>query len=88
MVPITSLGLTHTASTERISSGIPSLDTMLGQKGFFRGSSVLVTGTAGTGKSSFAAAFAGAPARAANALFISLMKNRPARSCATWARLA
>jgi circadian clock protein KaiC len=58
VVPITSLGLTHTASTERISSGIPSLDTMLGQKGFFRGSSVLVTGTAGTGKSSFAAAFA------------------------------
>jgi len=60
VVPITSLGLTHTASTERISSGIPTLDAMLGKKGFFRGSSVLITGTAGTGKSSFAAAFAGA----------------------------
>jgi circadian clock protein KaiC len=60
VIPITSLGLTHTASTERISSGIPSLDTMLGGKGFFRGSSVLITGTAGTGKSSFAAAFASA----------------------------
>jgi circadian clock protein KaiC len=58
VVPITSLGLTHTASTERISSGIPSLDVMLEGKGFFRGSSVLVTGTAGTGKSSFSAAFA------------------------------
>jgi circadian clock protein KaiC len=58
VVPITSLGLTHTASTERLSSGVPSLDTMLGGKGFFRGSSVLITGTAGTGKSSFAAAFA------------------------------
>jgi circadian clock protein KaiC len=58
VVPITSLGLTHTASTERLSSGITSLDTMLGGKGFFRGSSVLITGTAGTGKSSFAAAFA------------------------------
>jgi circadian clock protein KaiC len=58
VVPITSLGLTHTASTERISSGIPSLDVMLERKGFFRGSSVLVTGTAGTGKSSFSAAFA------------------------------
>jgi len=58
VVPITSLGLTHMASTERLSSGVPSLDTMLGGKGFFRGSSVLITGTAGTGKSSFAAAFA------------------------------
>jgi circadian clock protein KaiC len=70
VVPITSLGLTHTASTERLSSGIPSLDKMLGQKGFFRGSSVLITGTAGTGKSSFAAAFAGdACARGERALY-------------------
>jgi circadian clock protein KaiC len=70
VVPITSLGLTHTASTERISSGVPSLDTMLGGKGFFRGSSVLITGNAGTGKSSFAAAFAGATgARGERALY-------------------
>jgi circadian clock protein KaiC len=70
VVPITSLGLTHTASTERISSGIPSMDTMLGEKGFFRGSSVLVTGTAGTGKSSFSAAFANAAcARGERALY-------------------
>ena len=70
VVPITSLGLTHTASTERISSGIPSLDMMLEQKGFFRGSSVLVTGTAGTGKSSFSAAFANAAcARGERALY-------------------
>lgn len=60
VVPITSLGLTHTASTERISSGIPGLDEMLGNKGFYRGSSILVTGTAGTGKSSFASYFANA----------------------------
>ncbi len=60
VVPITSLGLTHTASSERISSGVPSLDAMLGEKGYFRGSSILITGTAGTGKSSFAAAFASA----------------------------
>jgi circadian clock protein KaiC len=58
VIPITSMGLTHTASTERLSSGVPSLDVMLDGKGFFRGSSVLITGTAGTGKSSFAAAFA------------------------------
>jgi len=70
VVPITSLGLTHTASTERISSGVPTLDAMLGKKGFFRGSSVLITGTAGTGKSSFAAAFAGATcARGERALY-------------------
>ncbi len=60
VVPITALGLTHTASTERISSGVPDLDLMLGREGFFRGSSILTTGTAGTGKSIFAAAFANA----------------------------
>ena len=70
VIPITSLGLDHIASTDRISSGIPSLDAMLGHKGFFRGSSVLVTGTAGTGKSSFAAAFANAAcARGERALY-------------------
>jgi len=57
VVPITALGLSHKASSERVSSGIPGLDTMLGAKGFFRASSVLVTGTAGTGKSSVAASF-------------------------------
>jgi circadian clock protein KaiC len=70
VIPITSLGLTHTASTDRISSGVASLDAMLGGKGFFRGSSVLITGTAGTGKSSFAAAFASsACARGERALY-------------------
>jgi circadian clock protein KaiC len=58
--PITSVGLTHEARQERISSGIAGLDKMLGMQGFFRGSSILVTGTAGTGKSSFASFFAGA----------------------------
>lgn len=60
VIPITSIGLTHAAPTARISSGIPGLDEMLGGKGFLRSSSILVTGTAGTGKSSFAAAFADA----------------------------
>jgi len=58
VLPITSLGLTHDVSSERISSGIPRLDTMLGGNGFFRGSSILVSGTAGTGKTSLAAHFA------------------------------
>lgn len=60
VVPITSLGLTHTALTGRISTGIPGLDQMLGGLGFMRASSILITGTAGTGKSSFAAAFVNA----------------------------
>jgi len=58
VLPITSIGLEHKVSKERISSGVPRLDTMLGGAGYFRGSSVLVTGTAGTGKTSMAAHFA------------------------------
>jgi circadian clock protein KaiC len=60
VVPITSLVLTHKALTDRVSTGIASLDEMMEGKGFFRGSSVLVTGTAGTGKSSLAANFTSA----------------------------
>jgi circadian clock protein KaiC len=60
VLPITSLGLTHQASGERVSSGVPRLDAMLGGKGFFRGSTILVSGTAGTGKSSLSAHFANA----------------------------
>jgi circadian clock protein KaiC len=60
VLPITSMSLSHKASDQRVSSGIERLDAMLGGKGFYRGSSVLVTGTAGTGKSSIAAHFAAA----------------------------
>jgi circadian clock protein KaiC len=63
VLPVTSMGLQHTASSERASTGIPRLDAMLGGKGFFRGSSVLISGTAGTGKSSLAAHFAEAACR-------------------------
>ncbi|HEY9651550.1 MAG TPA: circadian clock protein KaiC, partial [Coleofasciculaceae cyanobacterium] len=63
VLPITSVGLEHEVCTERISTGIERLDTMLGGKGYFRGSSVLVTGTAGTGKSTLAAHFAQATCR-------------------------
>ncbi len=63
VLPVTSLGLQHTTSTERISSGIPRLDAMLGGQGYFRGSSVLVSGTAGAGKSSIAAHFVDAACR-------------------------
>lgn len=54
VMPITSVNLDHPASTERISTGVPRLDIMLGGKGFYRGSSMLVSGTAGTGKTSIA----------------------------------
>jgi len=57
VLPVTSLHLDHHASTERISTGIPRLDEMLSGKGVFRGSSVLVSGSPGTGKSSIAAKF-------------------------------
>ena len=57
VLPVTSLGLNHHSSTERISSGILRLDTMLSGKGYFRGSTILVSGTAGTGKTSLAAQF-------------------------------
>jgi circadian clock protein KaiC len=61
--PITSVLLEHTASHERIPTGIERLDTMLGGKGFYRGSSILLSGTAGTGKTSLAATFADATCR-------------------------
>ena len=63
VLPVTSLGLQHEVSNERISSGIPRLDTMLGGEGFYRGSTILVSGTAGTGKTSLAAHFVDAACR-------------------------
>jgi circadian clock protein KaiC len=57
ILPITSLGLEHSASTERLSSGIASLDEMLGGMGFYRGTSILVSGTAGSGKTSLSSYF-------------------------------
>ncbi|MCF2487823.1 circadian clock protein KaiC [Dyadobacter sp. CY347] len=58
VLPVTSLTLSHDASSKRISSGIPALNKMLGGEGFFEGSSILVSGTAGTGKTSIAGSFA------------------------------
>ncbi|MFL6274696.1 MAG: circadian clock protein KaiC [Blastocatellia bacterium] len=57
VLPITSLRLDHEASTERVPTGIARLDEMLGGKGFYRGSSVLVSGAPGTGKSTVGASF-------------------------------
>jgi circadian clock protein KaiC len=57
VLPVTSLGLAHESSTQRVSSGIARLDVMLGGKGFYRGSSILISGTAGSGKTTIAARF-------------------------------
>lgn len=60
VLPVTSLEMSHQVSTERVPTGIADLDEMLGGKGFYRGSSVLISGTAGSGKTTMAASFAAA----------------------------
>jgi circadian clock protein KaiC len=63
VLPVTSMALTHAASSERISTGVARLDTMLGGAGYFRGSTILASGTAGAGKSSLSAHFVDAACR-------------------------
>lgn len=76
VLPITSLGLTHKAATERVSSGITRLDAMLEGKGYYRGSSILVSGTSGTGKTSIAAHFASAACeRGERCLYLALEES-------------
>jgi circadian clock protein KaiC len=60
VLPVTSLLLEHEAPSERVSTGLPELDSMLGGKGYYRASTVLMTGTAGTGKTTLAAHFVAA----------------------------
>jgi circadian clock protein KaiC len=77
VVPVTSLGLDYSVSTERISIGVPRIDEMLGGKGLFRGSSVLISGTAGTGKSSIVGHFADATCkRGEKCLYFALEEPR------------
>ncbi|MHB8139413.1 MAG: circadian clock protein KaiC [Smithellaceae bacterium] len=63
ILPITSLGLDYPVSSQRVSTGVSKLDAMLEGKGFYRGSTILISGTAGTGKTSLAATFADATCR-------------------------
>lgn len=63
VLPVTGAGLDHEVSNDTISSGIAGLDAMLGTGGFYRGSSILLTGTAGTGKTTFASFLADAACR-------------------------
>src|SRR5262245_15202464 len=76
VLPITSMGLKHEVSKDRIATGIARLDTMLGGKGFYRGSTILVSGTAGSGKSSIAAHFAHAACqRGERALYLAFEES-------------
>ncbi|MGE5420305.1 MAG: circadian clock protein KaiC [Chloroflexota bacterium] len=79
VLPITSVGLTHEVSTERISSGIQELDDMMEKKGFYKGSSILVSGTAGTGKSSLTAQFASAACRRREKVLYFAMEESPSQ---------
>lgn len=77
VLPVTEMGLDHAASSHRISSGIPRLDTMLGGDGYYRGSSILVSGTAGSGKTSLAAHFANATCeRGERCLYLAFEESR------------
>ena len=79
VLPITSLGLNHKVSSERIVTGIPRLDAMLGGRGFFRGSSILLTGTPGTGKTIISANFAHAAARRGERVLFFSFEESPAQ---------
>lgn len=77
VLPITSLGLEHVASRERISTGIARLDAMLGGQGYYRGSSILVSGTAGSGKTSVTAHFVDAACRRGERCLMFLFEESP-----------
>jgi circadian clock protein KaiC len=77
VLPITSLGLYQRVNSERLSTGIGGLDEMLGGLGVFRGSSVLVSGTSGTGKTTIGASFASAACqRGERVLFFSFEESQ------------
>jgi circadian clock protein KaiC len=79
VLPITSLSLQHPASNERVSTGIQGLDEMLGGAGYFRGSSILISGTAGTGKTSVAAQFALAACQRGEKCFYLAFEESPSQ---------
>jgi circadian clock protein KaiC len=80
VMPITSVGLTQNVSTQRVSSGVEHLDAMLSGKGYYRGSSVLVSGTAGTGKSSLGATFVDSACRRGERAIIFSFEESPSQT--------
>jgi len=79
VLPISSLGLDYGAGAQRVSSGVGRLDAMLGGRGYYRGSSILVSGTAGTGKTSLAAAFIDAACRRGQRCLYVALEEAPAQ---------
>jgi len=77
VLPVTSLSLSHDVRSERISTGIPRLDTMLAGRGYFRGTTVLVSGTAGAGKTSVSAHFVDAACRRGERCLVFLFEESP-----------
>jgi circadian clock protein KaiC len=77
VLPVSSMALAHAAPLDRISAGIPRLDAMLGGKGYYRGSTVLVSGSAGTGKTSLAAHFLDAACRRGERCLCFLFEESP-----------
>jgi len=77
VLPVTSIGLNHAASSERISTGIARLDTMLGGRGYFRGTTILASGVAGSGKTSLSAHFADAACRRGERCLAFLFEESP-----------
>ncbi|MEA2482786.1 MAG: circadian clock protein KaiC, partial [Thermoleophilaceae bacterium] len=76
VLPVTALGLEHKVSSERLSTGVARLDAMLGEGGFYRGSTILISGTAGTGKSTLAAQFCDATcARGERAMYFAFEES-------------
>ena len=79
VMPLASLGLQHKVPTGRVSTGVEGLDEMLGGKGFHRGSSILVSGTAGTGKTSMAGYFVDAACRRGESALYFAFEESPAQ---------
>ena len=79
VLPITAASLDHPAPSERITTGVPALDEMLGGQGVFRGSTILVSGTAGTGKSTLAAQIAQATCRRGEKCLYFAFEESPAQ---------
>lgn len=79
VMPITSIGLKHESSMERVSSGVADLDDMMEGKGYFRGSSILLSGMSGSGKSSVTAAFCDAVCRAGERCIYFALEESPSQ---------
>jgi len=79
VLPVSSLALQHNAPLERVSSGVVRLDEMLSGQGYYRGSTILVSGTAGTGKTSLAAHFLEAACRRGECCLCFLFEESPAQ---------